>query len=224
MMKLVEIGLCQQMMDFMFVDRKWEEAKKEALKCKRSLIFEKICTQQPHLNRYIVSVVSHEDLQRWEFNFCGGRLKSKRGSWLVSSDPTSQSQMKNGIVRKQHSWTNWVNVSSSVRSSVQQAPTSLQFQLQDAEIKSWGGADDGTGTTLSRQRGLGAQEQKLEEELDRRTAFWDETIKACGHYAWNEIMRWQMIIYLQPQNMYLFAWETPCHGFSSKSWHLIVGY
>jgi hypothetical protein len=44
--------------------------------------------------------------------------------------------------------------------SVQQALTSLQFQLQDAQGREERGADDGTGTTSSRPRGLGAQEEE----------------------------------------------------------------
>lgn len=76
MMKLVEIWLHQQMNHFMFVV---ENGKK----LWRGFETQKKCiqkdTQQPNFSRYIVNMVPCEDLQRWEFNIYGGRLKSREG-------------------------------------------------------------------------------------------------------------------------------------------------
>ena len=92
------------MIDFMFVDRKWEEAKKEALKCKRSL-FEKIPNNQ----------ILTDMLSAW----CLTRIcKNENSTSVVEGSNASKvldlsyqieflisnfSVAKNGIVGKQHS-------------------------------------------------------------------------------------------------------------------------
>ena len=142
-----------------------------------------------NFSRYIVSMASREDLPRWEFNLCGGRLKSGQGSWHVLPDPTSQSRKKNGIVRNQQSGTTWVNVSSSV----QQSLTSLQFQLQNAQGREEGLAMEVEQLRLAKER-IGVHRRKSWRK--NSTNFDAEWNNGSLWSLWNMAMRWQMIILL----------------------------